>query len=75
MADPFRVHGPLAVLEAAFVEEYLRGRGCSRELLARMPRAVANRLLAEAEEEASLLLAQIESRTQYLANLDDGRLK
>jgi hypothetical protein len=75
MADITRADSPLAVLEQAFVEEYLRGRGYSRDLLTRLPRASADRILAEAEEEASLLLAQIESRTHYLKNLDERRFK
>jgi hypothetical protein len=75
MADITRADSPLAVLEQAFVEEYLRGRGYSRDLLTRLPRATADRILAEAEEEASLLLAQIESRTHYLKNLDERRFK
>ena len=75
MANPSRADGPLAVLEEAFVDEYLRGQGYSRAVLARLPRAAANRILAEAEEAASLLLAQIESRTRYLADLDERRFK
>ena len=75
MADITRADSPLAVLEQAFVDEYLRGRGYSRDLLSRLPRATAERILAEAEEEASLLLAQIESRTQYLGTLDERRFK
>ena len=51
MSNPSRAHGPLDILEEAFVEEYRRGSGCSRELL----------------------LVRIESRTQYLAGLEDGR--
>jgi predicted GNAT family acetyltransferase len=75
MAEPTRTDGPLAELEEAFVDDYLRGRGYSRALLAHMPRAAANRILAEAEAEASLLLAQIESRTHYLSSLDERHLK
>jgi hypothetical protein len=75
MADTTRAEGPLAILEQAFVDEYLQGRGYSRDTLARLPRATAERLLAEAEEEASLLLAQIESRTHYLNNLDERRFR
>jgi hypothetical protein len=75
MAEPTRADGPLAELEEAFVDDYLRGHGYSRELLAHLPRAAASRILAEAEAEASVLLAQIESRTRYLSNLDERRLK
>jgi hypothetical protein len=71
MADITRAGSPLAVLEQAFVEEYLRGHGYTRDLLTRLPRPTAERILAEAEEEASLLLAQIESRTHYLNDLDE----
>lgn len=73
MADTAPADAPLAALEQAFVEEYLQSRGYSRETLDRLPKAVATRILAEAEEEASLLLAQIESRTHYLVALADRR--
>lgn len=75
MADITRADSPLAILEQAFVDDYLRGRGYSREMLTHLPRATAERILAEAEEEASLLLAQIESRKHYLGTLDERRFK
>ena len=57
------------------MDEYLRGHGYSRELLARLPRAAAHRILAEAEQEASLLLAQIDSRPRSQSDLDEQRFK
>jgi hypothetical protein len=75
MADISPSDSPLAILEQAFVDEYLRGHGYTRDMLADLPRAAAERILAEAEEEASLLLAQIESRTHYLSALDERRFK
>lgn len=64
---------PLTALERAFVDESLRSRGYSRELLASMPRHAAERILSEAEEEASLLLAQIDSRARFLRTLGRRR--
>lgn len=65
------VNDALAALEAAFVDDYLRSRGYSRETLSELPRRAAERILAEAEAEASLLLAQIEARTHLLHELDE----
>ena len=75
MAHPDYAEHPLAALEQAFVDEYLRGRGYSRESLAQLPRRIAERLLAEAEAEASVLLAQIESRSHYLSGMAEHRIK
>lgn len=69
------VNDALAALEAAFVDDYLRGRGYSRETLSELPRRAAERILAEAEAEASVLLAQIEARTRLLRELDEGDSK
>ena len=60
---------PLASLERAFVDEYLRSRGYTREALTHMPKRLAEQILAEAEEEASLFLAQIDARAQLLGRL------
>jgi hypothetical protein len=75
MVDTPTLKDPLAALESAFVDEYLRSRGYSREALEQMPKRTAERLLAEAEEEASLLLAQIDARSQYLKRLESRRSK
>ena len=69
------VNDALAALEAAFVDDYLQSRGYSREALADLPRRAADRILAEAEAEASLLLAQIEARTHLLRELDERHLR
>lgn len=75
MAEPDYAEHPLAALEQAFVDDYLRSRGYTRELLTHLPRRAAERLLAEAEADASLLLAQIESRSHYLSEIDRQRVK
>ena len=62
--------GPLASLERTFVEDFLRARGHDRDSLERLPAAARERLLAEAEEAASLQLAQIEARRHLLNDLD-----
>jgi hypothetical protein len=64
---------PLAVLERAFVEEFLHSRGYTWEMLEQMPKRISERLLAEASEEASLLLARIDSRWNLLKELHGRR--
>jgi hypothetical protein len=60
---------PLDLLERSFIDEFLRSRGYTAEVLAAMPKRAAEQVLADAAEEASLLLAQIDSRRAYLKKL------
>lgn len=66
---PTNVDDPLDVLERAFIDEFLRSRGYTPEVLQAMPKRAAQQVLAAAAEEASLLLAQIDSRRSYFKKL------
>jgi hypothetical protein len=57
---------PLAALERALIDEYLTLRGYTRRSAARLPVRDAASLLSAACEYASLRLAEIESRAQYV---------
>lgn len=72
MADIKPIEDPLGLLERSFIEEFLLSRGYTPEVLEAMPRRMAEQVLAEAAESASLLLAQIESRAQYVKQLRGG---
>ncbi len=66
MEDP---QGPL---EQAFIEEYLRWRGCDAAQLVRLPEDSRRRLLKEASIYAAMKLADVESKARYIHELHDG---
>lgn len=63
MADPH------ARLERMYVEEYLRSKGLSLELIRGMPEDEARELMREAELYAAAKLAEAESRSHLLDHL------
>jgi hypothetical protein len=63
------VEDPLASLENAFIEEFLRTRGLDRAALALMPAEQAAQLSKEASAYAAGRLTELESRAHYLHEL------
>ena len=57
---------PLAALERALIDEFLELGGFTRHSVGQLPAREAARLLSTACEYASLRLAVIESRAQYV---------
>lgn len=70
---PATSEDPLDLLERAFIDEFLRSRGYTPEVLRAMPRRAAEQVEAAAAEEASLLLARIDARYAYLKKLKAER--
>lgn len=66
---PTTMDDPLDLLERAFIDEFLRSRGYTPQVLEGMPKRAVQQVMADAAEEASLLLAQIDSRRAYLKKL------
>lgn len=60
---------PLALLERSLIDEYLTSRGYTPDVLETLPRRTVERILADAGEAASLLMAQIDSRARYIKQL------
>lgn len=60
---------PHRSLEEAWVDEYLRAHGCSREKLRGLPPDDARALLAEATRAAAERLTEIECRMQWLQGI------
>lgn len=57
---------PLAELETALIDEFLRKRGASRHTLHDIPEENATALMREASAYASARLTELESRAHYV---------
>jgi len=68
-SDTPRQEDPLAQLERAFIEEYLRSRHYSLDMLKQLPADEAETLLNEASLFASGRLAEVESRAHLVDEL------
>jgi hypothetical protein len=62
---------PLAQLERAFIDEFLRLRGHGLATLGALPAADAHALLKAASAYASGRLAELEARAHYVRDLHD----
>ena len=60
---------PQAELETALIDEFLRGRGASRQTLREIPEEKATALMREASAYASERLTELESRAHYVHEL------
>ncbi len=58
-----------AALERVYIEAYLQGKGYSLHTLRELPEGEAIRLLAEASGYASLKLAEVEIRAQFMHDI------
>jgi hypothetical protein len=71
------VEDPNAVLEKALMEEYLKEQGYSLEKLKELPKALAEKLMKEASQYASLKMEDVEARARFVEELhnDSAPLK
>lgn len=60
-----------AMLEKALIEEYLREKGVTLEGLKKLPADVAEKLMKEASQYASLKLEEVEARAHFIKELQD----
>ena len=60
-----------AMLEKALIEEYLREKGVTLEGLKKLPADVAEKLMKEASQYASLKLEEVEARAHFVKELHD----
>jgi hypothetical protein len=61
--------GPQSALERKLVEEYLQGKGYSKEDLLKLPKDKAKELMVEACTYASLKLAELEAKSHFRENI------
>jgi hypothetical protein len=60
-----------ALLERCLIDEYLKGKGYTRESLKSLPEDVAHQLMKEASTHASGKLSEIEIRARFTEDLHD----
>lgn len=60
-----------AFLEKALIEEYLHEKGYSLEGLKKLPAEVAEKLMKEASQYASLKMEEVEARAHFIKELHD----
>jgi hypothetical protein len=63
---------PLAQLERAFIDEFLRMRGYDVDTLRQLPDDKATALLKQATMYASCRLTEVESRARFVDDLHDS---
>lgn len=61
-----------AFLEKALIEEYLHEKGYSLEGLKKLPAEIAEKLMKEASQYASLKLEEVEARAHFIKELHDN---
>lgn len=61
--------GAQASLEAAYIKEYLAGQGYALGDVAQLPTAQASELLRAASLYASMRLAEVETRSHFVAEI------
>lgn len=60
-----------AFLEKALIEEYLHEKGYALEDLKKLPADVAEQLMKEASQYASLKMEEVEARAHFIKELHD----
>jgi len=71
LPDQEILHMPLAELERALIDTFVRARGFDTVALAALPDTQRDSLLREASLFASAKLAEIEARSHYLHELHE----
>ncbi len=69
--DTQPMEDPNAVLEKALIEEYLHQQGYSLEKLKELPKKIAEKLMKEASQYASLKMEEIEARAHFIEEIHD----
>ena len=60
-----------ALIEKALIEEYLQTKGYSLKDLKNLSREIADKLMKEASQYASLKLEEVQSRAHFIKELHD----
>ncbi len=66
-----RAMNPKADLEMMYIDEYLQGKGYSRQELATLSEEEKTRLMTEASQYSSFKLEELESRARLLIKIHD----
>lgn len=68
----FPIEDPKAQLERAFIDEFLRERGCDLSTVNRRPPEERKALMTDASQYAATKLAEIDARAAYVHELHGG---
>jgi hypothetical protein len=68
---PF-MEDPNAPLEKALIEEYLQEQGYSLEKLKELPKEIAEKLMKEASQYASLKLEEVEAKAHFVEEIHEA---
>jgi len=60
-----------ALLEKALIKEYLQSKGFLLEEIRKLPKDIANKLMKEASQYASLKMEEVEARARFIEELKD----
>ncbi len=60
-----------ALLEKALIEEYLQDKGYTLEEVKKLPKEVAEKLMKEASQYASLKMEEVSARAHFVKELHD----
>lgn len=69
--DTQSMEDPNAVLEKAFIEEYLHEQGYSLEKIKELPKETAEKLMKEASQYASLKMEEVKARAHFVEEIHD----
>jgi hypothetical protein len=71
IGDTEPVEDPNAMLEKALIEEYLKEKGYTHDDLKKLPAELAEKLMKEASQYASLKMEEVEARAHFVKELHD----
>jgi len=61
-----------ALLEKALIKEYLHSKGYTLEEIKKLPKEIADKLMKEASQYASLKMEEVEARARFIEELKDN---
>lgn len=71
IGDTEPVEDPNAMLEKALIEEYLKEKGYTHDDLKKLPAELAEKLMKEASQYASLKMEEVEAQAHFVKELHD----
>jgi hypothetical protein len=69
--DSQPMEDPNAVLERALIEEFLQEQGYSLKKLRELPKEIAEKLMKEASQYASLKMEEVKARARFVEEIHD----
>ena len=70
-SDKPLMEDPNAPLEKALIQEYLKEQGYSLEKLKELPKEIAEKLMKDASQYASLKMEEVKARAHFIEEIHD----